>query len=255
MKYIIIALLATGLWSENANAQNAADDYYDPAEMAAARRALKEGAGGGINYLFLGDRLEYLSAGDGTSIWDFQGWVGGDINRLWFKSQGEFNSRTDNLEGGELEVLYGRAISPFFDLQAGIGQGLESGPSQSYGVIGIQGLAPQWFEVDLAMRLSTDGDVTASLEAEYDLLLSQRLIMQPRFETALSIQDIPELGLGSGFSSFEFGLRLRYEIKRQFAPYVGVSWQRKLGGTADFARLAGDDPGEVSFLIGIKTWF
>lgn len=255
MKRALIAIPFVFLSAGAVHAQDAADDYYDPAEMEAAREALKAGAGGQINFLFLADRLEYQSAEDGSAVWEVQGWVGGDINRIWIKSEGAYNFGSDNLEAGELEILYGRAISPYFDLQVGAGQGLAAGPSPTYGVIGIQGLAPQWFEVNLALMVSSEGDVTADIELEYDLLLTQRLILQPRLEAEISMQDIPEYGIGNGLASFEAGLRLRFEIKRQFAPYLGLNWHRKLGGTADMARLAGENPGEVSFLVGLKAFF
>ncbi|WP_374516184.1 copper resistance protein B, partial [Brevundimonas sp.] len=117
------------------------------------------------------------------------------------------------------------------------------------------GLAPHWWEVDAAAFLSTEGDLTARVEAEYDQRLTQRLILQPRFEVDLSASDIPELGLGSGLTSVEAGLRLRYEFRREFAPYVGVEWSRALGDTADLVEAAGGDPEETRFVLGLRAWF
>jgi copper resistance protein B len=119
----------------------------------------------------------------------------------------------------------------------------------------VQGLAPYWFEVDAAAFLSTKGDLTARVEAEYDQRITQRLILQPRVEFDLAAQDVPELGIGSGLSTAELGARLRYEFKPQFAPYVGVEYERAFGDTADFRRAEGEDVGGWSFLIGLRAWF
>ncbi len=219
--------------------------------------AKAETAGAGTNWFALLDRLEYQSnEGSGQLIWDGQGWYGGDYNKFWFKTEGE-----RSLEGGgfgevEVQGLYSRAIRPFWDVQVGVRQDIKpDNPSRTFGVIGIQGLAPYWFEVDAAAFISDDGDISARLEVEYDLLLTQRLIMQPRFETNIAIQDVALLGVGSGVNDVELGLRLRYEIKREFAPYVGVNWSRKLGETADFARANFEDPGSASLVAGIRFWF
>lgn len=219
--------------------------------------AKAETAGASTNWFALLDRLEYQSnEGSGQLIWDGQGWYGGDYNKFWFKTEGE-----RSLEGGgfgevEVQGLYSRAIRPFWDVQVGVRQDIKpDNPSRTFGVIGIQGLAPYWFEVDAAAFISDDGDISARLELEYDLLLTQRLIMQPRFETNIAIQDVATLGVGSGVNDVELGLRLRYEIKREFAPYVGVNWSRKLGETADFARANFEDPGSASLVAGIRFWF
>jgi copper resistance protein B len=219
--------------------------------------AKAETAGAGTNWFALLDRLEYqTNEGAGQLIWDGQGWYGGDYNKFWLKTEGE-----RSLEGGgfgevEVQGLYSRAIRPFWDVQVGVRQDIKpDNPSRTFGVIGIQGLAPYWFEVDAAAFISDDGDISARLEVEYDLLLTQRLIMQPRFETNIAIQDVALLGVGSGVNDVELGLRLRYEIKREFAPYVGVNWSRKLGETADFARANFEDPGSASLVAGIRFWF
>ncbi|TGY88202.1 copper resistance protein B [Marinicauda algicola] len=243
------AIAQDGQWS-------AADEYYDPAEMDEARRQLQH-EGGGTRYLFFqADRLEYQS-NDGAPllVWDAQGWYGGDLNRIWVKTEGEHSLEEDSIEGFEIEALYSRAITPYFDLQAGLRQDFDPDFATTYAVVGLQGLAPYWFEVDGAAYLSEDGDLTAGFEAEYELLLTQRLILQPRAELAFAAQDVPELGLGSGLTSAEAGARLRYEIDRQFAPYLGVSWHEKFGETADFARLEGEDTHSVSFVLGLRLWY
>jgi len=137
----------------------------------------------------------------------------------------------------------------------GVRHDIQPSPSRTFAVFGVEGLAPLWFEVDAASFVSTDGDVSFRLEAEYDLLLTQRLILQPRIETNLAIQDAHKWGVGEGMNDIDLGLRLRYEIRREFAPYIGVSWNRKIGETATLARDEGENLDAVSFVAGIRMWF
>ncbi len=209
-----------------------------------------------IYSLVLVDRLEYqTNEGDNLLLWDAQGWAGGDYNKLWIKSEGEYVLGDDRLEEAQVQGLYSRAISRYWDLQAGLRHDFEPGPSRTFGVIGLQGLAPYWFEVDAAAFISEDGDVETRIETEYDFLITQRLIVQPRAELNFAFQNIEELGIGSGLSTAELGLRMRYEIRREIAPYIGVSWNRAIGNTADFARDEGEDVSSVSFVAGIRLWF
>lgn len=238
---------------------HAADLIFDPAAMAEARAELSEEHGGLETSRFLIDQLE-LSMGEGREayLWDAQFWYGGDIDKFWLKSEGEGDFGGDLAV--ELQGLWSRAIDPWFDLQAGIRQDFGLGPDRTYLVLGGQGLAPYWFEVEGALFLSTRGDLTARFEAEYDLRLTQQLILQPRLETDFSIQDVPELGLGSGLTSAEIGTRLRYEIHPRsgpavVAPYVGIQYERAFGDTAEFRRAAGEDRGGWRFLLGLRTWF
>ena len=234
---------------------HAADALYDPAAMASARAAMIA-EGGGMTYSqWMLDRLEYR-AGKGADgyAWEGEGWIGGDINRFAVKSEGE-GTVGGSLERAEVQALYSRAIDPWFNLQAGVRQDFGEGPDRSYAVIGIDGLAPYWFEVGAEAFLSTRGDAHLRLEASYDQRITQRLILQPAAEFNLAAQDVPELGIGAGPSDIELGLRLRYEIAREFAPYVGVNWERKLGDTADHARAAGDRPSATSLVIGLRAWF
>ena len=235
---------------------NAAAEYYDPEKMAAAKRKLQAGSGGGTLLFLQADRFEYQSnEGAPRLLWDAQGWVGGDIHKVWMKTEGEYLFDDDAFEEAEVQVLYSRAIAPYFDFQAGVRHDVKPLPSKTYGVIGIQGLAPYWFEVDAALFASEDDDVSARIEAEYALLLTQRLILQPRAELNFAVQDVEEIGVGSGLGTAEAGLRLRYEIEREFAPYVGVAWSRKVGDTADFARNKGGDVQSISFVTGFRLWF
>ncbi|HKY80646.1 MAG TPA: copper resistance protein B, partial [Sphingobium sp.] len=198
---------------------HAADAVYDPAAMARARAAMiKEGGGGIFSQLML-DRLEYR-AGKGRDgyHWEGEGWIGGDINRFAFKTEGD-GEVGGPLESAELQALYSRAIDPWFNLEAGVRHDIRPEPNRAYAVIGIEGLAPYWFEVGAQAFLSTKGDAHLRLEASYDQRITQRLILQPAAEVNISAQDVPELGIGSGLSDIELGLRLRYELAREFAPY------------------------------------
>jgi len=198
-------------------------------------------------YAFLqADRFEYAESPD-AYVWDLQGWLGDDYRKVWIKAEGEYENG-GSAEENELQVLYSRAWTPFFDWQAGIRYDFDPTPSRAHLVLGLQGLAPQWFEIDTALFLSEDGDVSARFEAEYDLLLTQRLVLQPRLELELSAADVPEIGIGSGVTSSEFGLRLRYELHRKFAPYVGVNWIRFYGETAEYVKY--DD--DLSVILGVR---
>ncbi len=233
-----------------------ANAYYDPQEMADARRAVQHEGGAQTNWFVMNDRFEYQSNdGDPLFLWESQGWYGGDINKFWLKTEGEYDFNADRFEEAEVQALWSRAIAPYFDFQAGVRHDFEPDPSRTFGVVGIQGLAPYWFEVDAALFVSGDGDVSARIEAEYEFLITQRLILQPRTELNFAVQNVDELGIGSGLSTAEAGLRLRYEIKREFAPYIGFSWSRNVGETADFARAEGENIGGVSFVAGLRTWF
>lgn len=234
---------------------HAADAIWGAGAMRASRDALRVEAGGLMSrFWFQADRAEYRAReGKDGYLWDLQGYYGGDIDKFWFKSEGE-GSFGEKPEGAEIQGLWSHAIGPWWDLQAGIRQDL-TGPERTYAVIGVQGLAPYLFEIDAAAFLSTKGDLTARVEAELDQRVTQRLILQPRTELNLAAQDIPELGIGAGFDSIELGLRLRYEIAREFAPYIGVEQEWKLGQSADFARLAGEDPSVTNYVIGVRFWF
>lgn len=235
---------------------HAADLVYGADQMAEGREELRENHGGLRNYKFLFDQLE-VSLRDGREgyTWeDVQFWYGGDINRLWIKSEGE-GEFGGTVESAEVQALWSRAIDPWFDLQGGVRYDFRPGPERAYLVLGLQGLAPYWFEVDVAAFLSHKGDLSARFEAEYDQLITQRVVLQPRVEADFSLQDIPAIGVGSGLSNAELGVRLRYEIVREFAPYVGVQYERAFGATARFRRLAGEDLGGWSLIMGVRAWF
>lgn len=231
------------------------DAYYDPAEMAAARQHMQAHDGNTPVGMIMLNRAEVQYGDDeDTGVWDVDAWYGGDINKVWLKTEGEYSFDTNDFEDAEAQLLWSHAVSRFFDLQTGVRYDFEPG-GLAHAVLGFQGLAPYWFEVDGAAYVSEAGDLTADFEAEYDLRLTQQLILQPRFAAAFSAQDIPERDLGSGLTDLQAGLRLRYEIRREFAPYFGVEYRNAFGGTADRIETAGGDPEETRFIIGIRTWY
>ena len=210
-----------------------------------------------IFYQVIGDRLEQrFQQGDNALLYDMQGWIGNDYNKLWLKAEGEYNTSADEHEETSFEALYSRNAVSFWDIQAGIRHDFLSGADdRDFAAFGVQGLAPYWFEVEATSYISDEGDVSGILEAEYDLLLSQRLILQPRFETEVAVQDVEDYNIGSGITGFETGLRLRYEFSRKFAPYIGVSWEQNLGETKDMLEADGEQTNNTALVTGLKFWF
>ena len=200
------------------------------------------------------DQLEVRDA-DGSNPWvlNGQGWIGKDLQKLWFKAEVERND--GETEDAELQALYSQAIAPFWDVQVGLRQDFEPSPSRSWAVIGLQGLAPYFFEIDTALFIGESGRTALRLEAEYELLFTQRLILTPEIEVNFYGQNDADLGIGSGLSDMEAGLRLRYEIRREFAPYIGVNWNKRFGNAADFARNQGEDTNDIQWVIGVRAWF
>ena len=234
---------------------HAADRVYGAEAMTMGRNHLQHHHGGGDFYQIMFNLAEYqFRNGRDGYRWDGEAWYGGDINRLFVKTEGEGTFR-QGVDSAEVQALYSRAIGPYFNLQGGIRQDLGPSPKRTYATIGFEGLAPTSFEVEGAAFLSNKGDLLGRLEGYYDQRITQRLILQPRAELNFAAQDVPENGIGSGLSNAELGMRLRYEIRREFAPYVGVSWDRKVGDTARFARSAGDNPESTSLVLGVRTWF
>ena len=234
---------------------HAADGVFGADQMASSRSMLRHENGGMPAYSIAFNLAEYrVQKGADAYRWDGEGWFGGDINRFVVKTEGEGAVR-GGLESGEVQALYSRAIDPWFNLQAGVRHDFKPGPARTYATIGFEGIAPYWFEVEGALFLSDKGDVLGRLEGYYDQRITQHLILQPRVELNFAAQDVPANGIGSGLSDAELGLRLRYEIKREFAPYVGISWERKLGDTARFSRAAGDRVEATSLVLGIRVWF
>ena len=211
---------------------------------------------GAANYgQVLLDQFEYrLQEGRDLFYWEGDAWYGGDYHKVWLKSEGELTTAGD-FEEAEAQLLYSRLIGHFWDLQAGLRYDIEPDPSRGYGVIGLQGLAPGYFEVDLQGFVGEKGDLSARFEAEYDLRITQRLVLQPRGELNVAASRDREIGQGSGVNDIELGARLRYELMRKFAPYIGVNWERQIGQTARMAREEGEDPSSLSFVAGVRWWF
>ena len=215
-----------------------------------------------LHSFLLTELLEYRanSAGPNAFVWDFVGWFGGDYNRLWIKTEGRQNLSDGNRGEGDLQLLYGRLIAPFWDLQLGVrakqnlGSGLHDN-TRTYAVIGLQGLAPGNFDVEPAIYISDRGEVSAELTVSADLYLTQRLVLQPRFQGEVSVQGDDRFGTGSGVTDTDIGLRLRYEIRREIAPYIGVSWLRSYGETARIARQDGEPTDTVALVLGLRFWW
>jgi copper resistance protein B len=236
-------------------ADHAADRSFPPGVMAQARDEFRTEQGGQNFHQVLVNLAEYqVRDGKDGYRWEGEAWWGGDINRLVVKSEGEGTFR-EGVDSAEVQTLYSRAIGPYFNLQAGIRHDFRPSPTRTYATIGVEGLAPYMFDTEAALFLSNKGDLLGRLEGWYDQRLTQRLILQPRVELNLSAQDVPEDRIGAGLTNVELGLRLRYEMRREFAPYIGVSYEAKTGHTADFARAAGEDPTSTSFVAGIRVWF
>ena len=209
---------------------------------------------GAIHYFVLFDQLEWQVAdrGAGLSL-DSKGWFGRDRDRLWFRAEGD----TEDGDVGEAEaqVFYGRQFSRWWDVVAGVRQDFEPGPSRTWAAIGVQGLAPYWFEVEATAYIGASGRTLFRAEVEYELLLTNRLVLQPLLEVEVAGKSDPERGIGAGLSATQAGLRLRYEIRRELAPYVGVTWNNKFGRTADIAEVAGEETNGARLVIGVRLWF
>jgi copper resistance protein B len=231
----------------------AADRYFDPRAMAAARRALTAEHGGQTYSRVLANLAEYRSGADGGYHWDGEAWIGGDLQRLVLKTEGE-GAAKGKLESGEAQALYSRAIGPYFDLLAGVRQDVIA-HGRTYAALGVEGLAPYRIETEVQLFLSDRGELLARATAWSDLRVTQRLILQPRVEANLAAQDTRAIGVGSGLSDAELGLRLRYEVTRQFAPYVGVVWTRRFGAAADYRRANGERVEQLSLAAGLRAWF
>ncbi|MDY6957108.1 MAG: copper resistance protein B [Pseudomonadota bacterium] len=207
------------------------------------------------------DQFEYRAgdADEAALAWDVLGWVGGDHRRLWLESEGHHRTRDHQTEIGRLDVYYGRLIAPYWDLLGGVGYqrhaGMDDDPERLAAVIALHGLLPYRLEIDATARLDEQGLLTGRLEAESELLITQRLILQPRIELSAAAREDHAFDVGAGLTSATAGLRLRYEIDRQFAPYVGWSWTRKLAGTADLAREGGEAVRESTLVTGVRIWF
>ena len=200
------------------------------------------------------DRLERVDTRDATfTTYDAQAWFGRDYNRFIIKAEGDYAD--GDIEESSTELLYGHAIASYWDAQVGVRHDTGEGPDRNWLAFGVQGLAPYWFELEATAYIGENGRTALSLEAEYELLITQRLVLQPRAELAFFGKSDRANGVGSGVADASFGLRLRYEFSRQFAPYVGIEWANKFGQTADFARDEGAPTRETRYVLGVRFWF
>ncbi len=212
-----------------------------------------------IYTFFQAERSEFSPglAGD-PIVYDITGWIGGDFNRIWTKLEGDHSTTDAGEREFEFQLLYGRLVSPFWDFQVGgvvqRSYTQDEGSTRFLATAGFEGLAPYWFHVETALFLSEDGDLTARFEGSHDLLITQFLVLQPELEMNLSAQDIEEAGVGAGITDLELGAQLRYEIVREFAPYVGFYWNRLLGETAGLARADGGKDSDGSLVFGVRWW-
>jgi len=198
--------------------------------------------------MFLMDRFEVLDNDENTRVWEGSFWIGYDINKLYIYSEGE--STSDGLESSQNELVYSRAIAAFWDAQIGVAYDKNDDASKTWGEIAISGLAPYYFETRAALLVNGEGNVGLRLEAEYEALLTQKLILTPSLEADLYTKDDPDMHIGSGLSNLEAGLRLRYEFIREFAPYIGITWEKTFGNTRDYHPID-----ETSVMVGVRFWF
>ena len=203
--------------------------------------------------MLLVDQLEWQKASGDPLVWNVSARLGNDTGRVWFRSEGEMPD--GDVESSRSELLWARYFSPWWEVVGGVRQDAGTGPGRTYGLIGVQGLAPYWFHVEADLFAGERGQVGARAEAQYDILLTNRLILQPRAEIQAWGKDDDDTGVGSGLSSAEFGLRLRYEVRREFAPYLGVEWSGAVGDTADLARASDEDVRDVRLVAGLRFWF
>ena len=204
--------------------------------------------------MLLIDQLEYTNGNDAHGLsWEAEGWYGNDSNKLWLRTEGDRNR--GKLEDADVEAFWNRNIATFWSTQVGVRHDFGEGPSRTWAAFGVQGLAPYWFELEATGYVGASGRTAARLRAEYELLLTQRLILQPEAEINLYGKDDPATRIGSGVSDVQVGLRLRYEIRREFAPYIGVSWVRRVGATADYARDDFQPVLDRQIVAGVRIWF
>ncbi len=205
-------------------------------------------------FAIFADQFEWrVAEDDDLLVWDAQGWIGKDLNKFWWKTDGEMEG--GNVDDAELQFLFSHSIAAYWEVQAGWRTDVEPNPHRDWAVIGIQGLAPYFFEVDAALFIGSSGRMAARLEAQYEILFTQQLILTPELEINAYSEDDPALRIGSGLADTELGLRLRYEIRREFAPYIGINWEKKFGSTANYARDDGLSTSDFQLVVGLRAWF
>ncbi len=207
-----------------------------------------------VRYQVLFDQLEWQTgASTEDPSWDVTSWVGGDVHRVWFRAEGD--RARGRFEQAQLQLLYGRAVSRWWQAVAGVRQDVRPGAPRTALAIGVQGLAPYWVHVEASLFAEPNGRTHLRLEAEHDLLLTNRLVLQPLLEFEIYGRADRAQGLGRGLATTDSGLRLRYELRRELAPYVGLVWHQRFFDTADQARAAGRRTGGLALALGARVWF
>ncbi len=236
LKTNTIALLAVSLFIANNSFAGAMED--DPLLTKVM-----------INKLEVGEKND---AGKRPLRWEADFWVGKDLHKFWLKSSGE---RENGNQATSTSALYSKAIDPYWDIQGGLLHDTVSGASRDYLELGFKGVAPYFFETDTSIAVGKNGHSKLSFSTEYELMLTQKLVLSPEVEFTAYGKSDEKMGVGSGFSSAEAGLRLRYEVQREFAPYIGVNFSKKFGQTADFAKAEGESASDTQIVMGIRAWF
>jgi copper resistance protein B len=225
-------------------------DGFDPRPLSGMVMHYDTGLG-----MLLLDRLEYMHARDGANALaiDGEAWCGHNLDKLWLKFEGE---RADGrLQGLRTEALWSHAVAPFWDAQLGVRHDFGAGPGRTWAAIGVEGVAPYWFETEATLYVGQGGRTAARVAFEYEARFTQRLILQPSLEANLYGRDDPQRGIGSGLADVEAGMRLRYEIRREFAPYVGLVWRQRFGRSRDYARAQGEPADDLQLVAGVRVWF
>lgn len=252
VKNLLSALITTSLWLPAifANAENHGQEHEEHYEV----EHVHDHGDNPIVTKVMFDQLELRNAdGANQNVIEAQAWIGKDVDKFWLKMDVE--KRDSETENAEVQALYSHAIAPYWDLQMGIRQNLKPTPARTWGVLGVQGLAPYFFDVDAAVFVGEAGRSAARFSAKYDLLFTQRLILSPEVDVNIYGQNDIQTGTGSGLSDINVGLRLRYEIRRELAPYVGVNWNKKFGATADFATAKKEVVSDTEWVLGLRFWF
>jgi copper resistance protein B len=206
-----------------------------------------------VHYFVQFDQIEWRGGEAVSGLgWESTGWIGRDLTRFWFRTQGE--GQQGHLTAGSVHALYGRAIAPWWDLVVGVRQDVRPGSPQTWAAVGIQGLAPYWFEIEATAYVGASARTRFRFEAQHDVLVTNRLILQPRFDMDVYGKSDAARGVGAGLSSAGLGLRVRYELRREVAPYVGVVWRRAFFGTAEHARVQGTAVSATRVAVGLRLW-
>lgn len=199
------------------------------------------------------DEVETGVGSNKPTSFEAEAWLGKDINKLWLKAEGEYQNSDD--KEAQAQALYSRAISAYWDVQAGVRADRKPSVSREWAVVGIKGLAPYYFDIDAALFVGNDERTALRLRVEPDMLITQKLILSPEIELNIYGKNDREYGVGAGLADISAGLRLRYEIVREFAPYIGVDWQQLYGNTAKYARARGDKKSHTQLVVGFRAWF